>query len=147
MSSVSGIDGVCKVCGADQQEYRNQQAEPKSEINFYYDCKTDENYWRCLACGYGWNIEAIEVPNGRLWQETFYYPMDADGFVNRPGDPMKTMAQRKAEHRAKCAAACAAERAAEQKQDANVKPIPMTESEIQEAMNADPCLLDGEGYE
>jgi hypothetical protein len=108
MSSVSGIDGVCEVCGTDQHEYINQQAEPKPEINFYYDCKTDENYWCCLACGYGWNKEAIEVPNGLLWQETFYYPRGADGFVNRPGDTTKTMAERKAEHRAEFAARVAA---------------------------------------
>jgi hypothetical protein len=54
--------------------------------------------------------------------------MDADGFVNRPGDPMKTMAQRKAEHKAKCAAAWAAERAVEEKQDATNGETNMTQA-------------------
>lgn len=111
MSTVSGIDGVCNVCGTDQQAFAETLSQPT--CNYDVDCRTSEDDWFCLACGYGWERTIFESKNGQLWKETFYFPMDDDGFVNRPGDPTKTMAQRKAEHRAKCAVYCAAQSAVE----------------------------------
>jgi rubredoxin len=107
MSSVYGIDGVCDVCGTDQQAFA-KTLSPQPTYNYDLDCRTSEGDWRCLACGYGWERTILESKNGHLWQETFYYPLDDDGFVNRPGDLTKSMAERKAEHRAKCAARVAA---------------------------------------
>jgi hypothetical protein len=100
MSSVSGIDGVCEVCGTDQQAYAESLSLEHPD-NFYFDCGTSEGDWSCLACGYGWERTIVETKNGHLWKETFHYPLDDDGFVNRPGDLTKSMAERKAENRAK----------------------------------------------
>jgi len=100
MSSVSGIDGVCEVCGTDQQAYA-ESLSLEHPYNFDFDCGTSEGDWSCLACGYGWERTIVETKNGHLWKETFHYPLDDDGFVNRPGDLTKSMAERKAENRAK----------------------------------------------
>ena len=103
MSSVSGLDGVCGVCGTDQQAYA-VSLSLEIPYNFDLDCRTSEGEWFCLACGFGYERTILESKNGHLWKETFFYPMDDDGFVNRPGDPTKTRAERKAEHQAKYAA-------------------------------------------
>jgi hypothetical protein len=61
---------------------------------------TSEGEWFCVVCGFGWDRTIVETKHGQLWKETFYYPLDDDGFVNRPDHLSQSTAERKAANQA-----------------------------------------------